>query len=146
MVCYFVPSLSSIVRFGWMMTCDFASFSTVFQSYQDDGRLIMKSCEQGNSVYGWEDFASSGDRTRSARSVGQRLTHWATGLLFALESHVLTKRICRLCIGISAGRHAVCIHKNAWLLFSVCASYTCFNQTVYVCSPISPCANGKKIH
>ena len=30
-------------------------------------------------VYGWEDFTSSEDRTRSARSVGQRLTHWATG-------------------------------------------------------------------
>ena len=26
---------------GWM-TCDFTFFSTVFQSYQDDGRLIMK--------------------------------------------------------------------------------------------------------
>ena len=37
----------------------------------------MKGCVQWNSV--WEDFASSGDRTRSARSVGQSLTHWATG-------------------------------------------------------------------
>ena len=36
---------------GWM-TCDFTSFSTVFQSYQDDGRLIMKGCVQWNSVYG----------------------------------------------------------------------------------------------
>ena len=24
------------------MTCDFTSFSTVFQSYQDNGRVIMK--------------------------------------------------------------------------------------------------------
>ena len=39
----------------------------------------MKGCMLYNSVYGWEDFASSGDRTRSARSIGQRLTHWATG-------------------------------------------------------------------
>ena len=30
---------------GWM-TYDFMSFSTVFQSYQDDGRLIMKGCVQ----------------------------------------------------------------------------------------------------
>ena len=30
---------------GWMI-CDFTSFSTVFQSYQDDGRLIMKGCVQ----------------------------------------------------------------------------------------------------
>ena len=33
---------------GWM-TCDFTSFSTVFQSYQGDGRLIMKGCVQWSS-------------------------------------------------------------------------------------------------
>ena len=26
------------------MTCDFTSFLTVFQSYQDDVRVIMKAC------------------------------------------------------------------------------------------------------
>ena len=26
-----------------LMTCDFMSFSTVFQSYQDDGQIIMKA-------------------------------------------------------------------------------------------------------
>ena len=36
---------------GWM-TCVFTSFSTVFQTYQDDVRLIMKGCVQWNSVYG----------------------------------------------------------------------------------------------
>ena len=36
---------------GWM-ACDFTSFSTVFQSYQDDGKLIMKVCVQWSSVYG----------------------------------------------------------------------------------------------
>ena len=38
---------------GWM-TCDFMYFSTVFQSYQDDGRLIMNGCVsvQWNSIYG----------------------------------------------------------------------------------------------
>ena len=30
------------------MTCDFTIFSTVFQSYQDDGWMIMKGCEQWN--------------------------------------------------------------------------------------------------
>ena len=30
---------------GWMI-CDFMSFSTVFQSYQDDGWVIMKGCVQ----------------------------------------------------------------------------------------------------
>ena len=50
---------------GWMdgwMTCNFRSFSTVFQSY--DGRLIMKGCVQWNFVYGSEDFALSGARIR----------------------------------------------------------------------------------
>ena len=33
---------------GWMwMTCDFMFFSSVFQSHQDDGRLIMKGCSNG---------------------------------------------------------------------------------------------------
>ena len=84
---------------GWM-TCDFTSFLTVFKSYQDDVWMIMKGCVQWNSVYGWEDFTSSEDRTRSARSVGQRLTHWATGapcrfgiikdgFLFYIESGIL---------------------------------------------------------
>ena len=36
---------------GWMI-CDFTSFSTVLQSYQDDGRMIMKGCVQWNTVYG----------------------------------------------------------------------------------------------
>ena len=40
-----------------------------FQQYFSHGRLMMKGYVQWNSVYGWEDFASSGNRTRSARSV-----------------------------------------------------------------------------
>ena len=36
---------------GWM-TSDFTSFSTVFRSYQDDERMIMKGCVQWNSIYG----------------------------------------------------------------------------------------------
>ena len=34
---------------GWI-TSDFTSFSTVFQSYQDDVRLIMKGCVHWNCV------------------------------------------------------------------------------------------------
>ena len=34
------------------MTWDFTAFSTVFLSYQEDGKLIMKSCVQWSSVYG----------------------------------------------------------------------------------------------
>ena len=33
------------------MTCDFTSFSTVFQSYQNDGRMLMKGRVQWKSVY-----------------------------------------------------------------------------------------------
>ena len=36
------------------MTCDFTSILTVFQSYQDDGKLIM--IYYVSSIYGWEEF------------------------------------------------------------------------------------------
>ena len=51
------------------MTCDFTSFSTVFQSYQDDGRVIMKGCGcvQWNLVYGLEVSAFSGARGARTR-------------------------------------------------------------------------------
>ena len=39
---------------GWM-TCDISSFLTVFQSYQDDGRMIMKGYVRWNPVYDWKD-------------------------------------------------------------------------------------------
>ena len=39
---------------GWII-CDFTSFSTVFQLYQDDYWVIMKDCVQWNLVYSWED-------------------------------------------------------------------------------------------
>ena len=48
---------------GWL-TCDVTSFSTAFQSYQDDERLIMKGCVQWNRA---------GLEFTTARSVGQRL-------------------------------------------------------------------------
>ena len=37
---------------GWM-DCNFTSFSTVFQSYQDNEKLIMKGCVQRNPFYDW---------------------------------------------------------------------------------------------
>ena len=45
----FTLSAKTTVLDGWL-TCDFASFSTVFQSYQDDERLIMKGCVQWNPI------------------------------------------------------------------------------------------------
>ena len=35
---------------GWM-TCDVTSFYNRFQSYQDDGWIIIKGCVQWNPVY-----------------------------------------------------------------------------------------------
>ena len=37
------------------MTCDLTSFSAEFESYQDDGKIIMKGCVQWNLVYGRRD-------------------------------------------------------------------------------------------
>ena len=42
-----MPYLVNVGMGGWM-TCDFTDFSTEFQSYQDDGRMIMKGCLQWN--------------------------------------------------------------------------------------------------
>ena len=38
------------------MTCDFTFFLATFQSYQNDERLVMKGCVQGNSVFSWKDY------------------------------------------------------------------------------------------
>ena len=39
------------------ITCDFTSFSKlVFQSDQDDGRMVINGCVQWNPVCNWEDF------------------------------------------------------------------------------------------
>ena len=57
------------------MTCDFTSFSTVFQSYQDDGQLIIKGCVQWNPFTVEKSSPRAGLELGTARSVGQRLTH-----------------------------------------------------------------------
>ena len=59
------------------MTCDFTSFSTVFESYQDDGRKMMKGCVQWNLIYDSVKRSSphAGLELTTARSVGQRKTH-----------------------------------------------------------------------
>ena len=40
-LCVLLLELQYCRMTGWMI-CDLTSFSTVFQSYQNDGRLIMK--------------------------------------------------------------------------------------------------------
>ena len=48
---WWVPDVmfSIILKDGWM-TCDFISFSRIFQSYQNDSWMIMKGCVQWNLV------------------------------------------------------------------------------------------------
>ena len=57
-VCFYTKiSESSKIVWGsdlWM-TCNFTSFSTLFQSYQDNGLMIMKGCVQWNPIYDWKD-------------------------------------------------------------------------------------------
>ena len=43
---------------GIMLDAILMSFLTVFQTYQEAVRVIMRGCVQWNSVYDWEDFAS----------------------------------------------------------------------------------------
>ena len=57
---------------GWT-TCDFTFLSTVFQSYQDDGWMIMNSSVQWNR-FRVERFPPEAEiEPGTARSVGQRL-------------------------------------------------------------------------
>ena len=55
------------------MICDFTSFSTVFQSYQE--KMIMKGCLQWKCIYGEKISSRAGLELRTARSAGQSLTH-----------------------------------------------------------------------
>ena len=47
----FSSLLIAVSRMDGLMTCCFTTFSTVFQSYQDDECVIMKGCVQWNPVY-----------------------------------------------------------------------------------------------
>ena len=55
------------------MTFDFTPFSTVFQSYQDDGWVIMKDCVQWNLVYGWKISVIDMIKNYHFRIEGRRL-------------------------------------------------------------------------
>ena len=57
------------------MTWNYMSVSTVFQSYQDDGLVIIKGSVQWNPVYIEKISASGGLEPRMAISVGQLLSH-----------------------------------------------------------------------
>ena len=42
------------------MTFDFTSWLIVFQSYQDDGKVLVKSCAQQNSICSQKVFCLGG--------------------------------------------------------------------------------------
>ena len=42
-----VPNIDSLGKENGWMNCNFSSFLTVFQSYQDDGQMIMKALCNG---------------------------------------------------------------------------------------------------
>ena len=48
------------------MTCDFTSFSRVFQSYQNDEHVIMKGFVQWKPIYGLPHVELEPVTTRSA--------------------------------------------------------------------------------
>ena len=80
------------------MICKFTSISTVFQSYQDDGRVIMKGCVQGNPFTVEKTSPRAGLELGTARSVGQRLI---TELL-GLHQHLHPRSLVRASTCISA--------------------------------------------
>ena len=59
---------------GWI-TCAFTSILTVFQSYQDDGRMIMKGCVQWTPFTLEKISPRAGIEPGTARSLGQRLSY-----------------------------------------------------------------------
>ena len=63
------------------MTCSFESFLTVFRSYQDDKRVIMKGCVKGSLVYARKYFCYKGLEPDTAISTGQCSTSDLPGLL-----------------------------------------------------------------
>ena len=63
------------------MTCNFMSFLTVFQSYQDDRRMIIKVCMQRNPFVVEKILPGAGLELGTDRSVVQHLTTGLPGLL-----------------------------------------------------------------
>ena len=66
----------------------FYVYSTVFQSFQDDGWVIMKDCEQWNPVCNSKDLLPKvGLQPGTSRSVGQHLPDLAIGAPEILENY-----------------------------------------------------------
>ena len=61
------------------MLCYFTSFSTVYLSYQDDGRLKRKAARNGTSFTAEKISPQVGLEPETEKSEAQRLTYVATG-------------------------------------------------------------------
>ena len=57
------------------MTCDFTSFSTVCQSYQDDGRIIMRGVCNGTPFTAEKNSHRARPEPGKASSVAKCLIH-----------------------------------------------------------------------
>ena len=60
---------------GWKEDLEFYILLIVFQSYQDDGWVIMNGCVQWMPVYDRKDPCLRWARTGTTRSAGLCLTH-----------------------------------------------------------------------
>ena len=63
------------VKMDGSRTSDFTSFSTVFQSYQDDGRMTMALCAMEFRLRLKQSSTQTGLDLTIARSVGQHFTN-----------------------------------------------------------------------
>ena len=90
----------TIFLLGGRMTSDFTSFSTLFKSYRDYGRMIRKGCVKWNPVYSWQVSASSGNQTWGLFIC--RPSHWAPRASF-LWSNTGKKHCFFISILVSGG-------------------------------------------
>ena len=76
-----LPYVLAYIPITRWITCNFTSFSTVFQSYQDDGWMIMKIklSAMESRLRSTRSLPQVGLKLTTARSVGQCLTLRATG-------------------------------------------------------------------
>ena len=99
---------------GWMdgwLTCNFMSFSKIFQSYQDNGLVIMKGCVQWNPVYNEKDLCPRFDSNPRPLDVGSFYMlsyHHRYSLNFSLvsrgqKSMALNPFLARLDVGVGIG-------------------------------------------
>ena len=105
LICVLIwPQTSCLSPDGWMI-CDFTSLLTVFQSYQDDGWVIMKGCVQWNPVYDWRNPCLRRGSNPGPLDQQTKAGRWATeawarrrhSLLFEMRKYLITRFWACLC-------------------------------------------------